>query len=50
MPVLPRDRCVTVYTDVAEVQQYLRDPRFELVDRFEDADIIWTSKYLTDFR
>ena len=49
-PVLPRDRSIRVYSDVEQVQEWLTDPRFELVSSLDDADIVWTKLYLKDFK
>jgi len=49
-PGLPRDRSIRVYCDVEQVCQHLTDPRFELVDNVDDADILWTKHYLKDFK
>lgn len=49
-PGLPRDRNVTIYTDVELISTHLTDNRFEFVNDRDQADIIWTDKYLRDFR
>jgi len=49
-PGLPRDRSIRVYSDVDQVSQHLTDPRFELVESMDDADVLWTKHYLKDFR
>jgi len=49
-PGLPRDRSIRVYSDVEQVLQHLTDPRFEIVPSIDDADILWTKRYLKDFK
>ena len=49
VPVLPRDRSIRVYTDYELVVDHLTDNRFELVDKKEEADIIWTSKTIRNY-
>ncbi|XP_074614441.1 tubulin--tyrosine ligase-like protein 12 isoform X2 [Acropora palmata] len=39
-----------VYTDIAQVKDFLTHPRFVLVDNEEDADILWLQGHFKDFR
>eukprot|EP00759_Apiculatamorpha_spiralis_P048440 PhF_6_TR43641/c0_g1_i1/m.67060/K16609/TTLL12; tubulin--tyrosine ligase-like protein 12 len=36
---------ITVWTDVPLVEQYLKDPRFKLVEDVEAAELVWTASY-----
>lgn len=47
---LPTDRNIRVYTDVDQILKNLTDPRFELVESLEEADVVWTKHYLKDFK
>lgn len=49
-PGLRRDSNVHVFTDIHQVAQGLTDPRFEIVEKEEEADIIWTQKTISDFK
>jgi len=49
-PGLPRDRSIRVYSDVDQVLEHLTDARFEIVESVDEADIVWTKKYLKDFK
>lgn len=49
IPALPCDRKLRVCLDYPAAPE-LTDPRFELVDSGEEADIIWTRKSFKDYR
>lgn len=39
-----------VYTDIEQVQSYLKHSSFQLVSSQEDADILWLYDHFEDFR
>ncbi|ESO05228.1 hypothetical protein HELRODRAFT_185510 [Helobdella robusta] len=43
-------RKLKVFTDVEQVCDHLKHPAFSLIDSLEEADIIWTKHYLSDFK
>ena len=49
-PELPVDRNIRVFSDVDQVVENLTDPRLDIVLSEEDADVIWTKHYLSDFK
>lgn len=49
-PGLPHDRKIRVYLQYQNFDKFLTDPRFELIDTKEEADIIWTQATFKDFR
>ena len=46
----PKDGIYRVYSDVKYVLNFLKHPKFELVDNREDADILWLMENFKDFR
>ena len=49
-PSLPIDRDINVYTTLPHVKQYLKDPRYSMVDNFDEADIVWIRDHFRDFK
>ena len=47
---LPSDRKIRVYAEYRFIGQYLKHPRFEMVDNMEEADILWITKHFKDFK
>ncbi|KAK7485192.1 hypothetical protein BaRGS_00023602 [Batillaria attramentaria] len=49
-PGIARDRKVRVFMRYQEFDKFLTDPRFELTDSADDADILWMQMTFKDFR
>ena len=47
---LPQDRKIKVYSEYSYVKEYLKHSRFEIVEESSDADILWLSKHLKDYK
>ncbi|KAJ8315078.1 hypothetical protein KUTeg_007228 [Tegillarca granosa] len=50
LPELPKDRNIRIYINYRGFKENLTDPRFEVVDNIEEADIIWTTQHWKDYR
>ena len=46
----PPDHIFKVYTDSSQVKDSLDHPRFTLVEDEDEADIVWSTKHVKDFR
>lgn len=49
VPVIDANRPMKVFSDYVFVNQYLNDPSFEVVEKSEDADILWFTKHFKGF-
>lgn len=49
-PGLPKDKNLRVYVEYSAFSKHLTDKRFEIVEKPEDADVLWYSKHFRDFR
>lgn len=47
---LPTDRKIRVYAEYKYIGQYLKHPRFEMVETKEEADILWITSHFKDFK
>lgn len=47
---IPRDKVLKVYSDMQQVQENLKHPRFQLTETEEEADIIWGFSHIRDYR
>ncbi len=50
IPPIVYDRRIRVYSDMDQVQTFLSDGRFEIVDNQDEADIWWIKHHYTDYR
>ncbi|XP_013884864.1 tubulin--tyrosine ligase-like protein 12 [Austrofundulus limnaeus] len=46
----PKDNIFKVFTEMSQVINNLSHPRFQLTEEEEEADIIWTSNHIKDYR
>nr|XP_023663286.1 tubulin--tyrosine ligase-like protein 12 isoform X1 [Paramormyrops kingsleyae] len=49
-PSFPKEKVFKVYTEMKQVQENLRHPRFQLTDSKEEADILWLFSHIRDYR
>lgn len=49
-PKIDRSRPLRVFTTYSMVQQYLNDPLFQVVEREEDADILWLTSHFKTYK
>ncbi|XP_012995555.2 tubulin--tyrosine ligase-like protein 12 [Esox lucius] len=47
---VPKDKVLKVYTEMAQVRNNLHHPRFTFTENEEEADILWTSSHIRDYR
>ncbi|XP_059352286.1 tubulin--tyrosine ligase-like protein 12 isoform X2 [Daphnia carinata] len=50
IPDLPKDQPIRTYVEYAFIRDYLKHPRFQLVDNPDEAEILWLSSHFKDFR
>ena len=50
VPELPIDRPILTYVEYGFIQNFLKHPRFQLVDNKEDAEILWLASHFKDFK
>ncbi|XP_072309465.1 tubulin--tyrosine ligase-like protein 12 [Eucyclogobius newberryi] len=46
----PHDKVFKVYSELSQVIDNLTHPRFELTERQDEADVLWTYNHIKDFR
>ncbi|XP_048829046.1 tubulin--tyrosine ligase-like protein 12 isoform X1 [Brienomyrus brachyistius] len=49
-PSFSKEKVFKVYTEMKQVQENLRHPRFQLTDSMEEADILWLFSHIRDYR
>ncbi|XP_046873660.1 tubulin--tyrosine ligase-like protein 12 isoform X2 [Hypomesus transpacificus] len=47
---VPEDKVFKVYSDMNQVRENLKHPKFQLTDMKEEADIIWGFSHIRDYR
>lgn len=47
---LPSDRPIRTYVEYVFIRDFLKHPRFQLVDNPDEAEILWLSSHFKDFR
>lgn len=50
IPDLPKDQPIRTYVEYAFIRDYLKHPRFQLVDNPDEAEILWLSSHFKDFK
>lgn len=50
IPDLPKDRPIRTYVEYTFIRDFLKHPRFELVDNPDEAEILWLSSHFKDFK
>ncbi|XP_036376201.1 tubulin--tyrosine ligase-like protein 12 [Megalops cyprinoides] len=48
--VFPKDKVFKVYTEMGQVLDHLKHPRFQFTDNEEEADILWMYSHIRDYR
>lgn len=49
-PDLPKDRPIRTYVEYTFIRDFLKHPRFELVDSPDEAEILWLSSHFKNFK
>lgn len=50
VPELPMDRPIRTYVEYTFIKDYLKHPRFHLVDDPDVAEILWLSTHFKDYK
>lgn len=50
VPDLPSDRPIRTYVEYTFIRDFLKHPRFQLVDNPDEAEILWLSSHFKDFK
>ncbi|KAI9555883.1 hypothetical protein GHT06_018400 [Daphnia sinensis] len=50
IPDLPKDQPIRTYVEYAFIRDYLKHPRFQLVENPDEAEILWLSSHFKDFK
>ncbi|KAJ8402457.1 hypothetical protein AAFF_G00369460 [Aldrovandia affinis] len=48
--VYPQGKVFKVYTEMKQVLEHLKHPRFQLTDSEEEADVLWMYSHIRDYR
>ena len=50
VPPLTSDRPIRVYVEYEFIRNFLKSPRFQLVDSEQEADILWLATHFKNYK